>query len=287
MKQYKTYREKSTIYGDEIVEEIAKHHVSTITLDDNDRIIASLNYDEEGNLIYSYKSEYDDNGNLIFEERNDDELGTETRELIYEDGLLVEENITTAESGKERIVREYNENGNIAVQTSYDDDGEVMEKVIYTYEDGDLAKIEYDYDGEIMPYQQFYYDDNKNVIKVTETNLDEKKLDTINEYDDKNRLIKKVSYNEYKGVDSTDTYEYDDNGRVVYNARSSKGNSFIFRYSYLEDNILLKQDITYADGSPFMLIENTYVGRQLHETKTIIYSAETGSKDIEILTREY
>lgn len=287
MKQYKTYREKYSTSENDIIDKIDKYHYTTITLNDDDKLVSSLNYSEDGELVYSYKAEYDKDGNIISEERIDKEIGNESKCYKYNDGLLIEEDITNIDGGEEKIIREYNENGDIILQTSYDEDGEIIEKMIYTYKDGLLAKIEYDYDGDITPYQRFYYDDNKNVIKLTETNLDEKDLDTVNEYDDKNRLTKKISYNEYRSIESTETYEYDDKDRVINNIRKSKGSSLIFKFSYLEDNSLLSQEITYANGAPFMLIENTYENGLLSSTKTVIHVAETNSQDIEILTREY
>ena len=116
----------------------------------------------------------------------------------------------------DKIINEFNNDGNMIEQNRYDSDGELESKRKYTHdENGNMIEMNwYDSDGELWVKWKCTYDENGNMIE-------ERK------YDSDGELMEKY------------TYTYDENGNIIEERKYEV-------YGVLEEPIMLiKYEFTY------------------------------------------
>lgn len=108
---------------------------------------------------------------------------------------------------------EYDEWGNITKEISFNIDGSEHDRSEYEYDEYGNKQLERDIsNGKIDNYYEFEYDENGNCTLEQRYNVyGTKQYHFVNEYDNLNRKIKSIWYNDYSG-DKTHyiEYEYDE-----------------------------------------------------------------------------
>lgn len=215
-------------------------------------------YDRQGNLLEVYtesnsgmidwtKYSYDSNGNLISCE--------------YASGSYIE---YTCDN-----------NGNITGETEYNDLGNIVSYTQNTYNNGGNLIESSAYIGNIFSYHYVYeYDENGNQTEERSYNLDGDLIErTVMEYENGNKLIRKVSYFLAIGGQETEKYRleytYDEKGNLIkifeYEAGGSAEQTF---YEYDENGHLSM--IHYGESSIYRKITCDKYGNPI---KIVRYSS--------------
>ena len=162
----------------------------------NNQIRSSM-YDSNGLLVYEYEFEY--------EYREDGKISKiktpgSTEEYIYdENGVLIELRSIRPNDPQHLIVLEYDDKGNRIKQTSYKENGDMIEYAIIDYnKDGnELEETAYNSNGIIYQTKNYEYDEHGYLIKmICENNYSGYKDVSIDEYenDEFGNMTKRISY---------------------------------------------------------------------------------------------
>ncbi|MDE6520624.1 MAG: hypothetical protein K2K91_09280 [Ruminococcus sp.] len=178
-------------------------------------VTASRDDDKETGAFQKVLNYYDEHDNMILSQRyilTEPEQAMRAEEYEYENGLLV------SYSGHGNTTEyEYNSDNNISTEILYIDD-EIYKRADYTYENGRLSYIQhYDSDGEKECVSVYEYDEQDRVIRIQKS------------YDD----------SESEFMNSWKSYNYDENGNISQEASGDKYNSFVYTYTYDENNRII------------------------------------------------
>lgn len=196
-------------------------------------VTASMDDDEETGAFQKVLNYYDGHDNLIFSQRyilTEPEQAMQPEEYKYENGLLV------SYSGHGYTAEyEYNSDNSISAEFRYKDD-EMYEKADYIYENGRLSYIQrYDSDGGKECVSVYEYDEQDRVIRIQIF------------YDD----------SESEFMNSWKSYNYDENGNMSQEASGDKYNSFVYTYTYDENNRIVSGK-GYSKSSSGLNVSYTY-----------------------------
>lgn len=179
-------------------------------------VITSRDDDKETGAFQKVLNYYDKHDNLIFSQRyilTEPEQAMRAEEYEYENGLLV------SYSGHGNTTEyEYNSDNNISAEFLHNDD-ETYKKADYIYdENGRLSYIQhYDSDGEKECVSVYEYDEHDRVIHI-ETSYDDSESAFMN---------------------SWKSYNYDENGNMSQEASGDRNKSFVYTYTYDENNRII------------------------------------------------
>ena len=175
--------------------------------DEDGKKIKDTSYNEDGSISMIYRYEYDEKGNLTKAARYD-----ETETLRAYD------------------VYEYDENGYILKDTRYNANGvktgytEYFENTTYINKYAGQRRSEsYDSDGNLSSVYEY----NRNGETTKSENYSSKgKLWSAeeNEYDEDDRMVKKLSYDSERKLTGYTVYEYDENYILSETSYDSDGN---------------------------------------------------------------
>lgn len=194
-----------------------------VTYDKDYNIILEKGVKEEDGEKTEFETEYEyKNGREISQiSRTDGEKKSEINYDYYSNGKI---KTGTIEAGSEKIVYEYDKDGNEISYTRYDEDDEVEYKRESTYEKGrligkvceedgettselkldkkddDVYKFKEYYDDELSGYQYMYYE-GKNLVKTEVYDEDKNPTDAY-EYE----------YDKHSNKTSEKEYDYDESG---------------------------------------------------------------------------
>lgn len=174
--------------------------------DEDGKKIKDTSYNEDGSISMIYRYEYDEKGNLTKAARYD-----ETETLRAYD------------------VYEYDENGYILKDTRYNANGvktgytEYFENTTYINKYAGQRRSEsYDSDGNLSSVYEY----NRNGETTKSENYRNGKLWSAeeNEYDEDDRMVKKLSYDSERKLTGYTVYEYDENYILSETSYDSDGN---------------------------------------------------------------
>lgn len=172
--------------------------------DENGECIKDIDYNQDGTISYSKESQYDADGNEI-KRIEIDEDSEENWEFKYDQhGNCV----ARVCNGILLVEEKYDDNNNILLRATYEDDGEVQGNIGYK------AEYEYDQKQQLVKSTKIEYDEDVNE-KVQEKIVNEY------EHDEEGNVSKKITteYDEDEVLVSKITtlreYEYDSEGRIV------------------------------------------------------------------------
>lgn len=180
--------------------------------DENGRVTreVKLYYGEEGESALYF---YDDKGRVNLVKYTDEE------------GEIVQEEKT-----------EYNDQGKVVSRIFSGADGKKISGMTFIYNEKNLlvTQQESGNSDEVLFETTFEHDANDNEINVTRrTNKNKVAQRVVNTYDEKNRIIKRLSSANYTRIY---TYEYDDAGRLIDETATDENGTLISRSSFEFDD---------------------------------------------------
>lgn len=216
--------------------------------------ITSIIYDK-GEPVAETEWNYDVNGNLILEAEYD-EQGTAavTRVFSYEDGLLVKSaSLHPLRDTLTCSLYDYFNDNRMRVEWRYEDGGYFIDRTVTSYNDEGkiLEELVYSPDAELLAKTVFTYDDQGNITSVTsflDSELEGEKTELM--YDERELLISEIDFNEDGSIRQEITYHYNDDGDLIEEKFfDAEGNLFErFEYTYYKVH-LPKTIVSYWEDS--------------------------------------
>ena len=237
-------------------------------------IIYKTYYNRSGEEIKKTVNEYDENQNLIYryDINTNKNKTTPIEKIKYDEDQNLIERVKFFKSGKIwfKNLNEYDENGNVVIESKFDSDDNLKKKRIYTYKDKrKIYYINYDKNGDPTSKTEYIYDEKG--IKILETTKwysdgdiskdffdeDGNKIRYIGyysngsirkkmefEYDKDGNQTAIIHYDE-DGTTTKITYEYDENGNEMYKENNYLGS--IIRQDYDQYGNLIYYEFNYLD----------------------------------------
>lgn len=221
-------------------------------------------YDEEGEILIGYASECDENGNTIMFSYNNMESQSSTlHEYRYDvNGNEIEARYNSSSSYQTRtydifgneteyaaynsdgectikIIRDYNERGNLIREIRYDRDGKDAKSEYEYDENGSEIKMSYYIDGSTLTtWEEREYDENNNIVKYVEDTAGATKLVKGN-----GRVGICTSYSDRDC--SYETYYFlDENGKKEISLRTDWDSEGEKSYCVYDDDSFTEYDIS-------------------------------------------
>jgi hypothetical protein len=223
---------------------------SEIEYDENQNVLLSVSYNDDGSTGDKTISKYNNKGSIIEEinylsedeisevftfKRDDDDKITEIV-VDYGDGVKsfkkynrdsAENSLTITITDDEGLFegKEYyklNSENKITEKVIYNDENKIEEKVVYIFDNNSKVINQKEFDGknELLSETLFYYDDNNN-------------------------LVKQITVNSKKEFTRSITFAYDENGNTIEQKISGQ---YLIKYFYDEKNNLIKEERYYLNG---------------------------------------
>jgi len=188
-------------------------------------------YDHHGNITLEV-SQSADFSTTSKSERKYDAEGRLTEEIIWDENDEIMERTTYERDENGRILRhlEHYLDGSFDItHYTYDDEGNLIEKVTITdedetegrekfhFENGKLVKSEeFDEENKLITSSEYVFDDHGNLIEQKNKTLEGGNTSLRYEYDENNHRTMQMQYNEIGRLIEKISYTYDENGRVTH-----------------------------------------------------------------------
>ncbi|OFX62492.1 MAG: hypothetical protein A2046_02400 [Bacteroidetes bacterium GWA2_30_7] len=210
---------------------------SEVVYNENQDIILHINFDDFGNIETKIEFEFDENKNCI-------------KEINYYDEESVSESITNIYNENNKIVKSVTEyaDGSTSIKTvavnsaqseqiieTHDEDGLLEAKEVNFYKDGLLVKhLIYDEDNKLVNEVMNEFDEKQNLIKRVEKNYFEKtEFSTNFEYNEKQNLVKYQKTTAKGIVVEKLLISYDEHYRIIQQKYSD---GITYKYIFDDEN---------------------------------------------------
>jgi hypothetical protein len=222
------------------------------------KIIRSTTYDGGNEPLETTKINRDKNGHPIKEEIIYMDGSVDTVDYTYEDGLLLNKVRKTDDGDiEQREVFSYNE-GNLILYEKYDDDDQIIYQVKNSYNNDIIVKSEIFSSEDDEPFTQVMEYDKEGRRK-SELRYDKKKRlveKNIYETDSHGRVIKVTEENPSRK--NTTEFSYDEKGRLLYQKESDINGDRVSEVNreYDDEGMLKGARIGYLDRMTGIMQEN-------------------------------
>ncbi len=213
---------------------------------------------------HTHNYEYDNNGNItkhvhIFE-------GEELERIDYAYnavGNVIKE--SNYYGGRLYGVQEFNDNGNVIKQMSYDENGVETERYEMTYNEMGLPLKQTMFEnGKEVGHMQASYDENGNMTKLVTVQDGVEVSKTEYEYNNNGYILKETRYENGKEV-ASELYEYHENGEEKKFSRYEEG-VLTSLSEYNENGDIIKDMYLYDDGEYLNVYEYDKDGNRIKST---------------------
>ncbi len=179
-------------------------------------------YDEDDNVLESYRSEYitDENGELVGEKvYENDVLTQEIKYAAGNDGTeeyLYAEEVATFEEDGSKYVEKYDEAGDLIKELYYDSEGEKLYEYELEYffdDEGNPTSVEKREDGILKQKLVYEYDDYGNIL--AEKTYEDDRLIREAQYAESDFFMYEAKVITYNEDGTTTVEEYDENGELI------------------------------------------------------------------------
>ncbi len=201
---------ETKMYGDE-----KGAHVE-FEYDSKDRVVAIVNYDDDGDFSSRETIEYNDAGGIV------------KRSTLGIDNKIVSEIKFVYLSDKQ------------VEETHYDEKGKMGNLTVTTFDDKgkEVNSVERNAQGKLISSMLNIFDDRGNVIEKIYKDFHSKKVK--NEYDEKDQLILQEIFDTNGLLVKRNTYDYDEAGNIISeqnfemdSSRGGRDRHFGTRYEYI------------------------------------------------------
>ena len=199
-------------------------------LDENGNDIESTEISAQETLVNTIKSEYDYNGNLLSQVATDaDGEVIWTTEITYKNGLKAEmSEFNAAHELKGKTIYSYSFN-RLIDESSYDGNGALVWKIVYTYDGDDRLDTISDYfpTGALSEERKYEYDDNGVIKSITHTDsISKVVVQDVFRYNNAGVVTEVSTYDEAKQITKRVMFKYDANGNVAQVSTYNVANKF-------------------------------------------------------------
>ena len=283
----KIYHQIDIYFDDSLNNSTPEYLFQETETDENGNTVSELQYNTEGAIISEHRCEYA-NDKLVKEITKENGEIIDNSEYVYNNDLLIEEIHYYDDGLSEKTINTYDDDKMLVAQESYDSEGNLNEKLVFTNNGNKVLKIEYeDEDGNKSPYQNFEYDEHGNLIKKTYINLDEKTLETDNSYNEQGQLIKTIDYNEFGDIDNIEKYSYDDNSHITETIHQSHDYTLNYHYEFNDDGNVCHYTVTNSKDELIQETTHNYSNGNIIDSVTTSTNKELSRKEIEKTHYEY
>ncbi|MFW5687916.1 MAG: hypothetical protein ACOCXV_03210 [Bacteroidota bacterium] len=266
--------------------------LSRTLFDKEGRVISEIQYDSDGHISQEHLYTYDENGFLL-EEMLREEDGFVAEHKTFEPdekGRIAKEMRHYMDGSFDTITCSYNEEGLLSKKVSVDPDGDTESTEEYTYTGGRLTHyILKDGDDEVLTEKSMVYDDDGNVVELTEYDASEdttlrremeyypsgnRKLALT--YNSKGQLVEKISLRE------------NEKGQPVQMTEETHHKKNTVNMSYdAAGNVILQEEFD-KNGELISKVERTFDEQQrLVSSEVFIHGAGRGPSRNYTLRQEY
>ncbi|MBQ8886797.1 MAG: hypothetical protein IJY61_03760 [Candidatus Gastranaerophilales bacterium] len=259
---------QKTVYKKDENGNVEKTIVSSY--DQNGNITKIVTKDENGKVIREekiLKIKKDENGNIIQKDTQDKDGTVRHYTYEYYEGTnttkslkVINESLNTEsyrkydESGKltKKTVYQKDDNGNTksTVITSYDENGEMSQRIEKDKSGKIIQKDTIEADGVLRHYSYEYYEGTKTVktLKIINDGLN---TESYRQYDKSGKLYEKTIYQKDDNGDIKNTYVslYDDNGELTKKIKKDENGNVIKKDTKDEDGVVRHYSYQYYEGT--------------------------------------
>jgi antitoxin component YwqK of YwqJK toxin-antitoxin module len=193
-----------------------EYKYSTTEYDKNGNVVMDLKFNPDHELEDKYENKYNNDGILIEEKHylSYKEIAEHKTYELDENGKIQKAFKHYNDGSKDTIQYTYDNNGNLTEKITIDSYDEVEAKAIFEYEDQKLVKKEsYEYD-DLVSKNTFAYDPDGNLIDESSWTEDDNTR-SIHLYDENGNLEKVSFYNKKDELVAKTTYIYNKKGKIV------------------------------------------------------------------------
>jgi len=212
--------------------------------DRNGNLILEIAYTHEGEIADKMEYHHDDEGKLLetFIYGEDDEI-LERKELIWKDNGNVGQEIIHYLDGSADIHEfHYDDKGNLTGITSKDDEDEVEFTERYTYDSDNVVKVERENgDGELIFSQEDEYNNGVIVSRKIWSAEEEEPFTIVHHFNDAGRRGEELRYDSDDQLIERNTYEEDDQGRLIRMTEENRQRKNTTEYGYDEKGNIIRQ----------------------------------------------
>ncbi len=183
----------------------------------NGQITTEIKYNINGDAEEKYIYKFDGDGKLIEEISylTDDEVAEHKTYEYNETGKILHAFKHYADGSKDITEYSYNAAGMVTEKITKDEDGEIEERELLVYKDGNLETRELFESGKQTLKETFRFDEKGNLIENTSDSVDEGKTRFVHNYNEDGILEKTLNYNDKNELVGKTVYELNDAGKIV------------------------------------------------------------------------
>lgn len=245
------------------------------TYDEAGNLLQEITYNQEKEIVHTYKYSYDAQNHITEELLLDEEgLISEKKQLVWgEDGLKLKEMLFYSDDAFDTTTFEYNNNKLLVAKITVDEENELEKTEIFDYNGENLTKhIIKDSDNKIT-FEETYIYNEKN--QLNESKAIDKVDNSVNiykySYDDKGNVEELLQYNEKNKLVYRRLYEYNAQNKVVKIVEEDAGNKNATFYEYdNHGNIIKEEEFNKLDTLNHALIREYDADNRLLHIETVI-----------------
>jgi len=234
---------KATRY-DKKVKSVLRGEITTVEspmsvkqYDENEKLIFSKEWGENGMISELFQFEYQDNKLIKQLTYSDENELAETEFYEYNsEGLLIKTIIEYLDGSQDITTHTYNENKKLISSITKDDEGDQGEQEYWEYEGDNLIHYRMINDfGDLEEEQKMTYNNHNLLIeKSILNNMNETNFRWTYEYDDDKKLILETRFSAKGNPIEEIQYEYNSNGKIIIEKTENAQQTLIKEMEYDE-----------------------------------------------------
>jgi hypothetical protein len=263
---------------------------SFTSFDERGNLTLDVKYDTDGKTDEKYSYSFDDQGRLTEEISylSETEIAEHKTYEYNPEGKLMRAFKHYADGSKDMIQYAYDEQGYLRSKITLDSDNEPESRETFEWENNNLVKKEvYEFE-ELTLREMNVFDDKGNRVENAVWTPEDGNTRTENFYNDKNELIKSLTYNNDDKLISKTIYSYDSKGKLVLADYESVRNKNTTTILYDEQGNATEQTEANEHGEINNQAIRKYNDRnEVIETMVVIDLHGKGLNQEYLLTYEY
>jgi len=230
--------------------------------DMNGNVVKTLSFNHAGDISEHYQYKFDERNNMTEELIYFDEHALVEHHIFTYDqsDKRIEEKVTYEEGGEIIVEYSYDEHGNMVQRLQKDSEGEIEETEKFEYDNGKIMRtFLYDVDNMEVNRREYAYNENGKLIKFSFFSADpDASFVTENFYDEKGVREKTLKYNSKNQLIEKTIYTTDETDKVIEiyeeDVRSVKKTCF----THDDKNNVVKQEEFNKNDELILSIERTF-----------------------------
>ena len=265
IKTVKLYKEDFIPEGISSNDVTTRRYLHSVTEYDRDgKVLKEESYSHDGSLEDKVENKYDEEGRLIEYINTIQGEVADHKSWEYDGDKIAKEYIHYVDGSKDQINYNYDSQVRLLSKETFDEDGELEQKVVYEYSGNSVKEITMDSDGETTEEVYSEFDGDKTLLRSEKDHFTGEGFSIKNDYDNKGRVTQTVRYDESDNMVEKVEREYDDNDKVVKLKETGPVKNSEVYFEYDNNGNPVRQEEKLEDGTQLSLIEREYDKNNLH-----------------------